>query len=495
MAGSSTAADLSAAPLHAQKSGRSGRKLYHYPERGQRWRQLSLAVLVTIILYYQLYTVGGVSPLLAVQLHMSFMFLVLMIAFGNLIGAFGSLAAGLTDRLGRANIVIWGMLVVGLLTTFLIPAMPDRWTLAVALWITGFIEGMLLVATPALVRDFSPQVGRATAMGLWNVGPVAGSLIVAIVAAATLEHFGNTWTSQFRISGIVGLITFVIALIGMKELAPELRDQLMVKAHDSALAEARAAGGFTANLEHPFRQLFKADVVVPAIGSGTLLLLYFTLVGFGPILYVTAFHMNTSEANAVAAWAWGVNVVVSLFVGILFDWTMVRKPWMIVGGVLTLIFELILLFSLGHQVSFGALALLMGVMSGSFGVAMIGFYAGYTETVEDRNPALVATGLAVWGWIVRIMAFLSFAITPLVVTSANVLLEGQTKSPAFKQALESINGEWKTWLWICVIGTVFFMWTATLHHGPWSIKRAHELRHEHDAKVAAELAKLQHQAA
>jgi MFS family permease len=172
---------------------------------------------------------------------------------------------------------------------------------------------------------------------------------------------------------------------------------------------------------------------------------------------------------------------------------MVRKPWMIVGGVLTLIFELILLFSLGHQVSFGALALLMGVMSGSFGVAMIGFYAGYTETVEDRNPALVATGLAVWGWIVRIMAFLSFFITPLIVTSVTVLLEGQTKTAAFQQAVVQVNGEWRTWLWICVIGTVFFMWTATLHSGPWSMKRARELRSEHDARVAAELVKLQHQ--
>lgn len=488
-------ADLAVTATASGGSGFNKRRLTRYPGRGQRWRQLSLAVLVTIILYYQLYTVGGVSPLLAVQLHMSFMFLVLMIAISNLIGAFGSLTAGLTDRIGRVNIVIWGMLVVGLLTTFLVPAMPDRWTLAVALCVVGFIEGMLLVATPALVRDFSPQVGRAEAMGLWNVGPVAGSLIVAIVAASTLQHFGNSWTSQFHISGIVGLITFVIALIGMKELAPELRDQLMVEARDSALAEARAQGGFKADLERPFKQLMKADVVWPAIGSGTLLLLYFTLVGFGPILYVTAFHMNTSEANAVAAWAWGVNVVVSLFVGLLFDWSGVRKPWMIVGGILTVIFELILLSRIGHPTSFAALAAIMALMSGSFGVAMIGFYAGYTETVESRNPALVATGLAVWGWIVRIMAFLSFVITPLVVTSVTVLLEGQTKTAAFRQAVVQVNGEWRTWLWICVIGTVFFMYTATLHRGPWSMKRARELRSEHDVRVAAELAKLQHKAA
>ena len=32
----------------------------------------------------------------------------------------------------------------------------------------GFVEGICLVATPALIRDFSPQVGRATAMGFWT---------------------------------------------------------------------------------------------------------------------------------------------------------------------------------------------------------------------------------------------------------------------------------------------------------------------------------------
>ena len=40
----------------------------------------------------------------------------------------------------------------------------------------GFVEGVILVATPAMIRDFSPQVGRASAMGFWTLGPVPGSL-------------------------------------------------------------------------------------------------------------------------------------------------------------------------------------------------------------------------------------------------------------------------------------------------------------------------------
>lgn len=480
-----------AAASSAKQSWLWDRKLYHYPKGPARYALLALAVLVTIVLYIQLYAVGGVSTLLSVQLHMSFIFLVTMLAVANLIGAFGSLAAGVGDRLGRANMVIWGMLVIGVLTAFVVPLITDRWWLGVALSIIGFIEGMLLVATPALVRDFSPQVGRAAAMGIWNVGPVAGSLIVAVVASATLEHFGNDWTSQFRIFGIVGLIMFVIALLFMKELSPQLRDQLMVDADDRDLVEARAAGGAVqADLHKPFKQLMHLDIVGPSVGFGTLLLLYFTLVGFSPVLYATAFHFNASQSNGVAAWAWGANVVVTVFIGFLFDWSQLRKPWMLVGGVLTIIFELILLFNLGNALSFTELSIITACMSGSFGFAAVAFYAGFTETIEARNPALIATGLAIWGWIIRFIAFLSFLLIPHIVTSATTLLEGKTQTAAFKAATTDVYGEWKIWLWICVAGVVVFMLTVPLHRGPWSPAKARELRAAHDRMSAEELSRL-----
>lgn len=467
------------------------RKLYRYPNRRTRYSQLALTVFVTIVLYYDLYTIGGVSSLLAAQLHMSFTFLAVMIGVTNFIGAFGSIVAGVADRFGRANIVIWGLLVVGVCTAFVVPAMPDRYSLTAVLCVIGFVEGALLVATPALVRDFSPQVGRAAAMGIWNIGPVAGSLVVATVAAITLGHFDDAWTSQFRISGIVGLIMFVIALFTLKELSPELRDQLVVRTEDAALVEARASAGFEANVTKPFRQLLKLDIVGPAIGCSTLLLLYFTLVGFGPVLYVTAFHLDASQANTVAAWSWAANLVVTVLIGFLFDWTQLRKLWMIVGGLLTIAFELILLFNLGNELGLTELSIIMGLMSASFGFAFVAFAAGYTETIESRNPALVATGLAIWGWIIRIFAFLSFVILPYIVTSATTLLLHQhTHSPAFERATSAVYNEWRIWLWVCIAGSIIFILTAPLHRGPWTRKRARQLLKEHDRQIASELAAM-----
>jgi hypothetical protein len=48
--------------------------------------------------------------------------------------------------------------------------------------------------------------------------------------------------------------------------------------------------------------------------------------------------------------------------------------------------------------------------------------ASFTETVEKRNPALTATGLAVWGWIIRVVIAVSVFILPSVVSSMTPLV-------------------------------------------------------------------------
>src|ERR1700730_9087859 len=103
------------------------RQLDAYPDTRPRMLYLAITVLATIMLYYELYVVGSVSTLVLAHLHMSFTFFVVLLAVGNLIGAFGALLAGLTDRLGRANLVVGGLLVTGLLTLFALPNATNRW--------------------------------------------------------------------------------------------------------------------------------------------------------------------------------------------------------------------------------------------------------------------------------------------------------------------------------------------------------------------------------
>ena len=49
--------------------------------------------------------------------------------------------------------------------------------------------------------------------------------------------------------------------------------------------------------------------------------------------------------------------------------------------------------------------------------------AGFTETVEDRNPALMATGLAVSGGVLRIVVGVTVFLFPFVVPAVTPLVD------------------------------------------------------------------------
>ena len=414
------------------------RQLASYPDTGPRVLYLAMTVLATITLYYELYVGGSVSTLLLVNLHMSFTFFVTTLAFGNLIGAFGSLFAGLSDRLGRANLVVFGLFFTGIFVAFIIPAATTKWTFTIESFVVGVVEGICLVATPALIRDFSPQVGRATAMGFWTSGPVLGSLIVAVVGSATIPAIVKDprfWTHEYRICGIAGLVVFVIALLVLRELSPQLRDQLMVTMHDRALIELRAKGlDIESALRHPFRQLLKADVVISAIAVSLMLLVYYTAVGFGVIYFTTVFGFSLKDANGLGNWNWGFNVLAVILVGVVSDRFRVRKPFMVIGAVVAAVMIVVYLMQAGHHPSYYTLAIMLAVLSFGLGVAYTPWMASFTETVEARNPALTATGLAIWGWIIRVVIFVAFLVIPHVITAVTPLVNYGTQVAADETA-------------------------------------------------------------
>jgi hypothetical protein len=60
-------------------------------------------------------------------------------------------------------------------------------------------------------------------------------------------------------------------------------------------------------------------------------------------------------------------------------------------------------------------------------MAYVAWMASFTETVEKHNPAATATGLAVWGWILRIVVTVSLAVLTLVVPATSVLVDQGTR--------------------------------------------------------------------
>lgn len=493
---------------------RGGRQLAAYPSRGTRRFQLGLTVLITVALYYALYVNGGVATLMLPALRMPFPYFVGILAIGSAIGAFASLLAGLCDRFGRANLVVWGLLLVALLTLVAIPMAKDGLTYGIENCAVALVEGVILVATPALIRDFSPQVGRATAMGFWTIGPVLGSLMVSLLTTLTLPTFG-TWQSQFYICGAFCLIVFVLAALFLRELAPGLRDQVMVSDRDRVLVEARAAEAAAAarreSMATPFARLARLDVIGSALGVSLLLLFYYTAVAFGTIFLVTVQHLDVASANAVGNWAWGTNAVALIVAGVASDKLRVRKPFMLAGGIGALVFTVLWLMQIGAHPSFTTLALLASGQSICVAFAYATWMASFTETVEAHDPAATATGLAIWGWIIRLVITGAFVAIPYVIDTvtplvgahhvlaafAKVKASGAEPTPellhelgVIKAAAAATGGQWTAWYWICVAGIAVFLAALFTMRGHWSPAAARADEAAHDVETRDALARL-----
>ncbi len=416
--------------------GRSGfwnRQLDHYPSGRTRFTCLAIVVLATIVLYYQFYLAGAVATHIIAEYHMSFVYYVNISVVGYILGAAASFATGAADRYGRVNIVTVGLVVVGLLCLLGIPLVHSKLGFGIVFVLIGLVEGIILVATPALIRDFSPQLGRASAMGFWTLGPVLGSLVVSIQVSNTSDS--TAWQDHYIAAGIVGIVVAALSAVFLRELAPNLRDQIMVSARDRALIEARAKGiDVAASLRSPFRQMLKPDIVLSAFAISVFLIIYYTAVGFFPIYFQTIFGFTQKDANGLGNWNWAFNAVALLIVGFLSDKVRVRKPFMIVGAVGAIIMTVIFLTRATHpDTGYYTFVVIVSLLAVSLGVAYAPWMASFTETVERRNPALTATGLAVWGLVIRIVIAVSVFIVPHMVDSVTTLVD---KGGAVQTALD-----------------------------------------------------------
>jgi MFS transporter, ACS family, D-galactonate transporter len=153
-----------------------------------------------------------------------------------------------------------------------------------------------------------------------------------------------------------------------------------------------------------------------------MLLIYYTAVGFAVIYLTTVFGFSVKNANGLGNWNWGFNVIAVIGIGFISDYFRVRKPFMVLGGVLAAVMTVIYLEQAGHHPGYYTLAIMLALLAFGLGIAYTPWMASYTETVEARNPALTATGLAIWGWIIRIVVFLAYLLIPVVINTVTPLV-------------------------------------------------------------------------
>ncbi|HZO73958.1 MAG TPA: MFS transporter [Ktedonobacteraceae bacterium] len=428
------------------------RVLEHYPSNAQRIWYLALAVAATIVLYYESYVLPSVAPLVLRSFSLDISTYTRLLLLGNLIGAVSAIFGSLSDRIGRSNLIVYGLLLTAL-GTLAISLTNTLWAFFVLVVVLGFIEGIILVATPALVRDFSPRFGRALAMGFWTVGPVGGSVLATVTAKNTLPIYGS-WQSQYVFAGIAGLIIFLLCFLFMRELSPGMRDQVMNSLQEKDLVESRAS---TIDVEHatdhPWRQMIHPRLLISAFGISVYLLIYYAAVGFFPLYLNSIFKIPLAQANGLVSVFWVVNVVAAIVVGFFSDRIMVRKPFMLFGGLSTIVVTWLFLSRIGVPTSNGLMTIFLSLFGITIAIGYVTWMAAYTETVEDINPALVATGLAVEGFILRLVVVLSTLAFSFVVSN------------------QANGSQWATWWWVCIGGLVVFLPTIFVASGYWQPAR------------------------
>src|SRR5580693_1614830 len=114
------------------------RQLTQYPDTLPRLGYLGIVVLTTIMLYYLYYVEGAVTPLLLPYYHMSFQYFLYLLVVSNAIGAFSAFIGGLSDKIGRANLTIYGTLVVALIQLFDITHTTEKFWFAASYCVIGF---------------------------------------------------------------------------------------------------------------------------------------------------------------------------------------------------------------------------------------------------------------------------------------------------------------------------------------------------------------------
>ncbi|WP_217567218.1 MFS transporter [Streptomyces sp. GbtcB7] len=400
------------------------RRLDEYPATGRRFVYLAIVVAVTVLFYYQLNVQYAVSASIISHYGMSFHYFLWVSVAGAVVGALGSLAAGVADRWGRANLVVGGVLAASLLVFFALPNAPDKTSYLVVFAVLSAVEGMTLVATPALIRDFSPQLGRGTAMAFWGAGPIVGTLVATQVVSHTLQG-STTWQDELRYAGVAGLVVFLVALIGLRELSPGLRDQVMVSLHDRELVEARALGiDPQPKGRGQWRQLLRLDIVGTAFSVAFFSLLYLSVVGNFVLYLSTTLGYSEQRANSLLNWFWISNLCGALVGGLLSDRLRVRKPFMLAGAIgsiaVTIVFTLV---TRGAETSYDTFVWLLVAMGALNSLTFTPWLAGFTETVERRNPAATAAGLAVFGGALRLVAAGAAALLPVLATAVTPLVE------------------------------------------------------------------------
>jgi len=419
------------------------RDLTAYPKGAYRWLLLFLVVAGGICLTSLGLVISSISPLLVTQTGMSTSFYSYLLVVAGLVGATTAYFSALSDRIGRANLVVWGALAAGLIAYFGVPSAHTKWEFAVWYCVMGFADGISLVGTYTLMRDFTPQTGRATAMGVNTLGTGASALLISFFGSRLLAHTTD-WRVMLHLTGGSALVTFVVLLLLLRELPPHLRAHTVATVKDEDVIERTTSASEDAQVIAEASSLEKwKRVATPKIISANVaimlyLVIFVTASGFLTLYNVEVQHMTLAQANDLATLYWAANCVALVGFGLLSDWLLVRKPVMFAGAVIVVISVVFVMTA--QQPSYWRLAVPLIFWSVGMGGGFSPWFAAFSEDAEALNPALVGTVFAIFGVFDRLSSVIAGLVIPHVIGS-----------PVATQ------GGWRVWFICCIIMMLAFI--------------------------------------
>lgn len=418
------------------------RSLDSYPVGRRRYGLLLMAVVASLVGSYEA-QISPVLPLLLKALSMSLATYGAIAAASVVAGAVAAAAGGpLADRWGRVTLLVPALLLTGIcdLAMTLVHTPGELLLLRCVL---SFIEGFAATTTAGLIRDFSPRMGRATAYGFWTWGPVGANFMAAAIAGLTLPIF-LTWQSQFLIMGSISIVLSLIVAFNISDLSPALR-ATVIRSEAEGRAVGRKSGA--ADIGRVRELLGHGHVWAHLLAISSWLVLYETLVYFGPTLIVQSFHISPARAATVMSFFWTLNLGSLIVAGWVSDRLQLRKPVSLFGaacGTLAMAYLIVRLGATTNTLEIGAIGAVMGMF---LGIAYGPWMAVFSENLEDIRPSLQATGWGMFGFAVRVMIVLLLLIAPAVVSATHGwtvwLIIATAFEAAYMPAILAFRGPWR----------------------------------------------------
>lgn len=404
------------------------RTLETYPTGGYRWGLLILAVMATMVSFYE-FGFSALLPLWIPTLHFSQEDFGYFLTFAVILSGISAMAGGpLADRHGRV-VVIDVCLAVIIILTFCNLLMTGFWSFVLIRGLMNFVAGLMWGGLGGLTRDFSPRLSRGAAFGLLTAGAVLCQLLWNQVPALTLPIF-HTWQSQIWIMGVLAVAMYIPVVLWLKDLSPKLRMMVM---ESETTGEAFESGDVPEETPAAAMEMFgqllgRWDAWVMVAGVVGFLSVAITIQNFGPLMFVQQYHYTPAQAANMTALFWWLNLVMLVPAGWISDYLQIRRPMSIVLSLATLALLLWWVIGFDQPMSTFRLGTITFVLGGLAAAAFIPWCALYSEYLEDLSPALQATGWSFFQLLYRVFIAISGPVLLAVATHYG----------------------WSTWMWVTV---------------------------------------------